>query len=78
MKLTLVEDWDAILKRAWSIKFTILAGLLGVLELVLPPTPGIPKGVLAWAGIVISVALIPLVRVLAQKEAANVDPQTKQ
>jgi hypothetical protein len=77
---TLVDDWDAILKRAWSIKFSLLAAAFGfgeVLVQLLEPA-GIPGGLLVGVATMIS-AVTPLVRVLAQKEIVSVAvPQTKQ
>jgi hypothetical protein len=68
--MTLLPDWKDILKRAWSVKFLALAGLVSgceaVLQIVgdnfLPPGVGAAAvGFLTAGGI--------LARVLAQKEA---------
>lgn len=32
----LIEDWRAVLTRAWSLRFIILAGLFGGVEMALP------------------------------------------
>lgn len=72
MKFELVEDWGAILRKAWSVKFSILSALLGGLEVavaVIQPA-GIPNGVFAGlAGFTTTAAIVA--RVLAQREIAN-------
>ncbi len=71
--MTLLPDWTAILKRAWSVKFMVLAALLSGVEVVLQilePTvaAGMPKGLFAsLAGLTTAGALVA--RVLAQNEA---------
>lgn len=72
MKFELVEDWCAILRKAWSVKFSILSALLGGLEVavaVIQPA-GIPNGVFAGlAGATTTAAIVA--RVLAQREMTN-------
>jgi hypothetical protein len=72
MNFTLHEDWKAILTKAWSIKFSLLAAICGLAELTvdkLAPA-GIPDGLFASAAIALSM-LTPAVRILAQKELAS-------
>ena len=72
MKLELVEDWGAVLRKAWSVKFSILSALLGGLEVavaIIQPV-GIPNGVFAGlAGLTTTAAVVA--RVLAQKELSD-------
>lgn len=78
MKFTLTEDWKAILTKAWSIKFSLLAALCGVAEFAvdqLAPA-GVPDGLFAIAAIVLS-TLTPAVRIMAQKELTHAkDPNS--
>lgn len=71
MNLTLIEDWKQVLRKAWSIKFNILAGALGALELVVPPGT-LPQGAFLITSIILNTVIIPAVRVLAQQELTNV------
>lgn len=69
--MTLIDDWQAVLTRAWSVKFQLLAGLCGALELVLPMyVEGMPRGWFALATVV-NAALGVGARVLAQKELSG-------
>lgn len=73
--MTLLPDWASILKRAWSVKFMVLAALLSGIEVVmqiLEPTvaASMPKGLFAsLAGLTTAGALVA--RVLAQNEAEH-------
>jgi hypothetical protein len=70
--MALVENWDAILKRAWSVKFNIAATLFGAAEVVVAlvqPT-SIPNGVFAGIAAVISIAA-NIARVMAQQELSG-------
>lgn len=69
--MTLIENWDEILKKAWSVKFNIAATLFGALEVVvaLVQPASIPNGVFAGIAAVISIGA-NVARVLAQKEIA--------
>lgn len=72
--MQLVDDWRAILKRAWSVKFNIAATLFGAAEVVvaLVQPASIPHGV--FAGIAAAVSILSNVsRVMAQKELSNGD-----
>ena len=69
-KPELIPDWKRVLRRAWSIRLMLLAGLLSGLEAILP----IVMDVLPWprwlASTVISfvVGLAFVTRLMAQKD----------
>lgn len=68
----LIDDWERVLKRAWSVKFNIAAALFGGLEVAVSiwQPDGVPHG--AFAGVAAVVTMMAVgARVLAQKE--NVD-----
>ena len=71
--MTLLPDWQQIIKKAWSVKFMVLAALLSGCEAavsILQPAiaESLPPGVFAsLAGLVTAGALVA--RVLAQTEA---------
>lgn len=73
--MTLLPDWQQIIRKAWSVKFMVLAALLSGCEAavsILQPAiaESLPPGVFAsLAGLVTAVALVA--RVLAQTEAAQ-------
>lgn len=72
--MNLIEDWDQVLKRAWSVKFNIAATLFGAAEVVvaLVQPASIPHGV--FAGIAAAISILSNVsRVMAQKELSD-DP----
>ena len=57
-----------MLNKAWSVKFSLLAGVLGALEVALPIfSDAIPRGVFGSASAIVAL-LTPLTRVLAQKD----------
>ena len=71
-KLELIEDWRAVLRKAWSMKFSILAAILGGLEVgvQLVQPAGIPNGV--FAGIASAVLLsAAIARLVAQRELSG-------
>jgi len=63
----LLPNWRAILKRAWSIRLMLLAGLLTGMEFILPMVShSLPDGVFAGLSfLAVSSALIA--RLVAQK-----------
>ena len=70
--MQLVENWQAILTKAWSVKFTIASILLSAFEVAvqLVQPAGIPNGMFAaFAGMVSIGAAVA--RIAAQKEFAN-------
>lgn len=65
----LVHNWRQVLKRAWSVRLLLLAGLLSGLEVALPLIDGvyeIPRGVFAALSAA-TVAAAFVARFLAQK-----------
>jgi len=73
--MTLLPNWRDVLRKAWSIKFMVLAALMSGIEVVmsiLQPSNTLPPGVFAaLAGVVTSAALVA--RLLAQNEAEKGD-----
>lgn len=72
MKIQLIDDWRAVLKRAWSFKFSLLAALLGAAEMVVQfyQPASIRPGV--FAGIAGGVSLASaLARLVAQQELSG-------
>lgn len=73
--MKLLDDWRAVLNKAWSIKFMLGAALLSGVEVVmsiLQPSNTLPPGVFAaLAGVVTSMALVA--RLMAQNEADKDD-----
>lgn len=73
--MTLLPDWKDIIKKAWSVRLLILAGVLSGIEValqILEPTAAeaMPKGVFAaLSGLVTAGAL--LARVIAQNGVEN-------
>ncbi|WP_426196205.1 hypothetical protein [Massilia sp. DWR3-1-1] len=70
--MNLVENWQAILTKAWSIKFTAASLLLSALEVwvQLVQPAGIPGGI--FAGIAGAVSLAAgVARLLAQQEVSG-------
>lgn len=67
--MNLVEDWRAVLSKAWSVKFNIAATLFGAAEVVvaLVQPASIPNGVFAGIAATISI-LANVARVMAQQE----------
>lgn len=70
--MQLVENWQAILKRAWSVKFNIAATMFGALEVAvaLVQPASIPNGIFAGIAAAISMGA-NIARILAQKEITN-------
>ncbi len=73
----LIANWRQVLKRAWSIRLLVLAGLLSGLEVFLPiidENLDIPRGVFAvLSGAAACAAFIS--RILAQKGIVDADQQ---
>jgi hypothetical protein len=66
----LIDEWRVVLRRAWSSRLMLLAGLLSGLEVVLPLLNGvlpIPPGIFAALSFV-TVAAAFVARVIAQKD----------
>lgn len=64
-----LDDWDQVLKKAWSVKFSIAAVLLGAAETIvaLVQPVGIPTGLFAGIGMLASLGAI-VARALSQGE----------
>ena len=75
MNFKFVENWRAILTKAWVVKFNIAATLFGAAEVVvaLVQPAGIPGGVFAGIAALISIAA-NVARIMAQKELASGKP----
>ena len=75
----IIANWWQVFKRAWSIRWIVLAGLLSGLEVFLPLIDGyfdIPRGVFAaLSGIATCGAFIS--RFLVQKGTNDADKQDR-
>jgi hypothetical protein len=62
------EDWQNILRKAWSVRFLVMAGLLTAAEAVLPFfMHELPNGVFAvLSGVAVAAAFVA--RLVAQKD----------
>lgn len=73
----LIDNWWQVLKRAWSIRWILLAGLLSGFEVFLPLIDGyidIPRGLFAaLSGLATCGAFIS--RILVQKGTIDADQQ---
>lgn len=67
--MQLVDNWSAILTKAWSVKFNIAATLLGAMEVAvaLVKPASIPNGVFAGIAMAVSIGA-NVARVMAQQE----------
>lgn len=65
--MKLHRDWKLILRKAWSIRLILLAGLLSGIEVALPFIDDrVPRGVFAlWSLVITGAAFVA--RVVAQK-----------
>lgn len=74
--MTLVHNWLHILKRAWSIRLILVAGLLTGAEAMLALTDaelfGIPQGTFAFVAMLINGAAF-VARLLAQQGVSHVE-----
>lgn len=70
--MVLVEDWKAVLTKAWSVKFNIASTLFGAAEVVvaLVQPASIPNGVFAGIAAFISIAA-NVARLMAQQELSG-------
>lgn len=65
--MRLLSDWQAILRRAWSIRLMLLAGLLSGAEVILPLfVEAIPRNLFAVLSM-LTVMGAMVARLLAQK-----------
>lgn len=72
MQINLVDDWQTILRKAWSVKFNIAAALFGAGELAVQiwQPASIRPGVFAAVAACVSIAATAA-RVMAQKEISD-------
>jgi hypothetical protein len=65
--MKLVDNWESIIKKAWSMRLMILAAILSGVEVVLPfLSESIPRGTFAvLSGITVAAAFVA--RLVAQK-----------
>lgn len=69
--MRLSQDWKKIVRRAWSIRLMILAGLLSGAELILPLfADSIPRGAFAVLTM-LAVSGAFVARLVAQQEFAD-------
>lgn len=65
--MNLARNWKRILRKAWSVRLNVLAGLLSALEVILPLYIGLfPRGTFALLSIIVIVGST-VARVVAQK-----------
>jgi len=75
MRFELIEDWRRVLKRAWSIRLILLAGLLSGAEVLIPiftDDPPLPRGVFGALSFFVTAGAF-IARILAQKDEPNGD-----
>lgn len=68
--MRLIADWRRVLRRAWSIRLMILAGILSGVEVALPLLDGLvpaPAGVFAGLSALTTTGAF-VARLLAQKD----------
>ena len=64
--MRLIDDWVKVLRKAWSIRLIVLAGLLSQVEVLLPMfSDSMPRGVFAGVSLMVTVAAI-VARLTAQ------------
>lgn len=66
--MQLYDNWKDILRKAWSVRLMILAGILSAIEVVLPLfADTIPRGTFAaLSGVTVACAFVA--RLVAQKD----------
>lgn len=63
----MLPDWRGILRRAWSVRLMLLAGLLSAAEILLPfYADTMPRGMFAGLTIIVVTAAL-VARVMAQR-----------
>ena len=64
--MRLIENWLKVLRKAWSIRLIVLAGLLSQVEVLLPMfSDSMPRGLFAGVSLLVTVAAI-VARLTAQ------------
>lgn len=62
----LIDDWKTVLKKAWSIRLMLLAGMLSGIEIILPLfQTSFPRYVFAFLSFVVTIAAV-VARLYAQ------------
>lgn len=71
--MKLASNWRAVLRRAWSIRLALLAGILSAAEVALPfLEPSMPRGLFALAsGLAAGGAFVA--RLVAQKGLSDAE-----
>jgi len=71
MKIRLRRKWTDILKKAWSVRFTVLAGLFSTAEAVVPLfVDDLPRGVFITLTF-ISIMGALVTRMISQENLSN-------
>lgn len=69
--MSLIQDWRKVLKKAWSIRLMLLAGLLSGCEVILPLySEAIPRNIFAGLSM-LAIAGGFIARLVAQKEMSD-------
>lgn len=69
--MNLLPDWKRILRKAGSVRWALVSGFFGGLEVVLPLfQDSMPRGYFAAASMLAAVA-VPVARVVAQKGVSD-------
>lgn len=68
--MTLINDWKEIIRKAWSIRLILLAGMFSGLEVIIPYVPELfpqlPRGLFALLSLAATGGAF-VTRILAQK-----------
>lgn len=65
--MKLIDDWKKILKKAWSVRLLVIAGLLSGVEIILPLlVDSFPRGLFAVLSFGFTAAAF-VARIVAQK-----------
>lgn len=65
--MNLLADWKRVLRKAGSVRWAIVSGFLGGLEVILPLfQDAMPRGYFAAASMLAAIA-VPVARVVVQK-----------
>jgi hypothetical protein len=71
--MRLVENWRAVLQRAWSVRLLVAAGALSGLEIALPYlAPETPSGLFAGLSALATMGAF-IARIVAQRGINDVD-----
>lgn len=71
--MKLLDDWKMVLRRAWSVRLILLAGLLSGIEVALPlldSVVSLPRGLFAGLSAIMTAGAF-VARLLARKEVAS-------